>query len=261
MSESKKKVLHLVLSIVIAVLTCVVGILIITSCIEIYKSGYRLFSPETIGQQFKEIAPWIFIFIALVVVGFAINIFMPREQKRLKGETSDRVSLARLKNMIDYEKCPEDIARQIQGQINLRLGMIISSFILVLLGVIFSAVYALNLNNYPYADANAEVMTVFLVTVRYLIIPFAYTVATSYVVKHSYKRELALAKEAIKVAKTSNPVVKKPLASKKFPLSLIVTCTIIFVGVLFVILGILNGGNEDVIAKAVKICTECIGLG
>ncbi|MBO5287218.1 MAG: thioredoxin [Clostridia bacterium] len=44
-------------------------------------------------------------------------------------------------------------------------------------------------------------------------------------------------------------------------MSLIVTCTIIFVGVLFVILGILNGGNEDVIAKAVKICTECIGLG
>ena len=28
-----------------------------------------------------------------------------------------------------------------------------------------------------------------------------------------------------------------------------------------VILGILNGGLWDVLAKAVKICTECIGLG
>ena len=28
-----------------------------------------------------------------------------------------------------------------------------------------------------------------------------------------------------------------------------------------VILGILNGGLRDVLAKAVKICTECIGLG
>ncbi|MBO7195979.1 MAG: thioredoxin [Clostridia bacterium] len=28
-----------------------------------------------------------------------------------------------------------------------------------------------------------------------------------------------------------------------------------------VILGIFNGGVSDVFAKAVKICTECIGLG
>ena len=31
--------------------------------------------------------------------------------------------------------------------------------------------------------------------------------------------------------------------------------------VALVILGILNGGLRDVLAKAVKICTECIGLG
>ena len=32
-------------------------------------------------------------------------------------------------------------------------------------------------------------------------------------------------------------------------------------GLLLVVLGVLNGGAQDVLAKAVKICSECIGLG
>ena len=31
--------------------------------------------------------------------------------------------------------------------------------------------------------------------------------------------------------------------------------------VLLTVLGVLNGGAMDVLAKAVKICSECIGLG
>ena len=31
--------------------------------------------------------------------------------------------------------------------------------------------------------------------------------------------------------------------------------------VLLVVLGVLNGGARDVLAKAIKICSECIGLG
>ena len=30
---------------------------------------------------------------------------------------------------------------------------------------------------------------------------------------------------------------------------------------LLIVLGVLNGGARDVLAKAVKICSECIGLG
>lgn len=30
---------------------------------------------------------------------------------------------------------------------------------------------------------------------------------------------------------------------------------------LLVLLGVLNGGARDVLTKAVKICSECIGLG
>lgn len=37
--------------------------------------------------------------------------------------------------------------------------------------------------------------------------------------------------------------------------------SLLLLGVLSVLLGILNGGAGDVVQKAIKICTECIGLG
>ena len=36
---------------------------------------------------------------------------------------------------------------------------------------------------------------------------------------------------------------------------------LVVLGVTLVVLGILNGGMRDVFVKAVRICSECIGLG
>ena len=36
---------------------------------------------------------------------------------------------------------------------------------------------------------------------------------------------------------------------------------ILMLAVVFIIVGIVNGGMADVLGKAVRICTECIGLG
>ncbi|MCH5163558.1 MAG: thioredoxin [Clostridiales bacterium] len=41
-------------------------------------------------------------------------------------------------------------------------------------------------------------------------------------------------------------------------------CTRVSIGVIaisFIIVGATNGGADDVLKKAVAICTECIGLG
>ncbi|MBQ2901252.1 MAG: thioredoxin [Agathobacter sp.] len=36
---------------------------------------------------------------------------------------------------------------------------------------------------------------------------------------------------------------------------------ILVVAIILVVYGFLNGGTIDVLAKAINICTECIGLG
>jgi hypothetical protein len=50
--------------------------------------------------------------------------------------------------------------------------------------------------------------------------------------------------------------------SSKTPLYVwIIRGSVVAVAVAFVVVGIINGGMNDVFTKAVAICTECIGLG
>ena len=45
------------------------------------------------------------------------------------------------------------------------------------------------------------------------------------------------------------------------PLLSIFHITLLLLGVLFIVLGVMNGGMRDVLVKAIQICTECSGLG
>jgi hypothetical protein len=41
----------------------------------------------------------------------------------------------------------------------------------------------------------------------------------------------------------------------------VIRAVLCIAAVLLIVFGILNGGARDVLAKAVKICSECIGIG
>ena len=45
------------------------------------------------------------------------------------------------------------------------------------------------------------------------------------------------------------------------PITLGVRIAFVGCAIVFIIIGIYNGGMADVLNKAIKICTECIGLG
>lgn len=40
-----------------------------------------------------------------------------------------------------------------------------------------------------------------------------------------------------------------------------VRCAVLALAAVLIVLGIANGGMKDVLIKAIKICTECVGLG
>lgn len=48
---------------------------------------------------------------------------------------------------------------------------------------------------------------------------------------------------------------------KPFPKEKTLRAALLLAGVLLVVLGVLNGSARDVLGKAVKTCTECVGLG
>jgi hypothetical protein len=67
----------------------------------------------------------------------------------------------------------------------------------------------------------------------------------------------ALVKNGVKPTATASPRIYKNEGLKRN----LLTALFAVVAVVFIIVGAFNGGMGDVLAKAIKICTECIGLG
>ena len=44
-------------------------------------------------------------------------------------------------------------------------------------------------------------------------------------------------------------------------LDIVLRGVVLAVAIIFIIVGIVNGGMADVLGKAIRLCTECIGLG
>ena len=101
---------------------------------------------------------------------------------------------------------------------------------------------------------------------------FVYEIFYVIVCPRSVKREIELLRQAMKNTTAKNNTAdeeNKSFLSKindfvnNNEKSLVLGVRIALIGcaVGFIVAGIINGGMNDVLKKAVKICTECIGLG
>ncbi len=59
--------------------------------------------------------------------------------------------------------------------------------------------------------------------------------------------------------KNASPPAREKPRETKTPKGVYLFCYLLAAAL--IILGVLNGGMRDVLIKAVRICTECIGLG
>ena len=78
----------------------------------------------------------------------------------------------------------------------------------------------------------------------------------------SAKRLLPTAKLLVAEAVKSSTAVngkKQPKSHKKAIIA--ARISVLAVAVVLIVWGLINGGAEDVLSKAIAICTECIGLG
>ena len=115
--------------------------------------------------------------------------------------------------------------------------------------------YSLNGNNFS-TDINASVIDAMKLIIPYSIITFVFAIYTVYRNEKSIVRETELLKKA--------PDGDKKEAVKKcdgYYCREVTKVVLLVVGIGLFIYGYLSGGIEDVLTKAVNICTECIGLG
>ncbi len=263
MNESKIRRIHLVYACVLSGLLLAVSVLFIASCIGIYTSGDRPFTRESIGAAFRRIAPVVYIAIAAIAGAVALKIVLPYTKKD-KASIPLSMTLNRLTKRCPMASCTESERAKIERERLVRRILIYGGAVIVALSMIFSLIYVLTPGRFPYEDVNEEIATAVVVVFAYFLQSLVYALVASFYVNASMTREIEYIKEAI--ARLTKDGIKvtpekeaEPLIKSK--LTLIARCVIPVVAIVFIILGISNGGMNDVLQKAVRICTECIGMG
>lgn len=254
MTQDKIKRIHRWYGWILAAVLAALGVLFILSCLDIYTSGPRPYSAEAIALRFRRIAIPVFITIAGIIGGIALNLLLPLEQGRSKGLSTPKDLMLRL-------QCKADIP-PVQKELRLRKALRTGTALCFAALMIYPVVYFLTPGHFSVSELNSDVVRAVLIA----LLPAAMGLTLCWfcrtLVNSSFRREAAIYKQALAEghqASASTTVDQSPKCN--CGLIRAIRISMVVLACIFIILGIFNGGAEDVLKKAIAICTECIGLG
>ena len=256
MSLETRKILRRSVGIVLSVLLVVTGVLLLISCVRLYRSGDAPFTRESVGAALRQLAVPLVLSVLGVIAAGVLALVLPVEEVKLRAKMTDEATLARLTQKVGTNEAARKEARV---RFTLRAGLVIS----LVAAVVFSLLCTLNVLRNEAASYNATVLAATVWTA----VPFAlagiYAVWISWLCQASVKREIAILRGDSE--KSPQTVRECPLcgflSTHKKQAMLALRCTLLAVAAVLIVVGILNGGMADVLGKAINICTECIGLG
>ena len=251
--------------------TVVVGALFIWQVLDIYIGGKAAgidtpFNYEDVMGRLKSvIAVPFWIWIGLIVAGLILWEVFPVKEK-LAPVTDARYVMYRLNKRIPAEvgedlKSSAEYVKQQQKKLKIFHWYLLG---VVALYVIYIIVYMSIPSNFPNVDKTTDMlkMAAFVFPVAAVV----YAVGCAYVVvlNKSAKNMLPHVKKltaGVKAPKDVQPNKFTQIVTHKYFI-LGVRIALACLGVAFVLLGIFyNGSIKEVFNKAIRICTECIGLG
>lgn len=263
MSPKTKERIHLIYGIVLAVLIVAVGVCFALSCLSIYKSGSSPFTRESIATHFDRIAIPVYICIAGMVGGIVLSLAMPLEGGRIKPRRDGFVVLEKLSAKLDLTACELSVQNRIRKERTFRRVTGIVAGAISLFALIPAFVWCVNPAHFSIENLNDDIKTAAAILLPCAVVALAVWVLAVLLHGGSVARETALVKSALvankKTTEADCPVKKNLTADPRFLWA--VRGVILVVGIVFIVLGVLNGGMADVLGKAIRICTECIGLG
>ena len=259
MPQEKVKKIHLIYGCIAAVIIVALGIALILSCLDIYNSGPRPYSPESIALRFQRIAILAYACIAIAVGGIIMGLAMPAEKKKPKAIRDERMTTEKLKAKVSVLS-PEDTVA-VKKEETHRLLLRIGTAVLFAVLMIYPAIYFMDGSHFTITALNEDIRKAVCIALIPALIGLVMCFICSELESKSISRETDIYKKAI----AENQSIVSPAAPaephKKINAIMVARGALLAVAVCFIVLGIFNGGMKDVLDKAVAICTECIGLG
>ena len=270
MSQNAIKRTHLIYGICLSIVITIAALSIILSCYAIYNGGDGEFSREIVAEQFSKIAVLVYLCLAGIIGGIVLSICLPVEKedkanenaKSLKAHPNYFMVRNRLAQRVDIDTCDPDITQKIMEERSDRRIMTYVCIGFPAINSIPLLIYLCNAQNYDKYLINQSIIPAVIFTLIWCFIALVFCITLSIITRTSQKSEIDYLKQAIALGATAPKKTTDLVKTKKE--TVVLWCArgvILALAIVFIVVGIFNGGMADVLGKAIRLCTECIGLG
>ena len=256
MTDQRAGSLRRIYGIALSAVLILTGILLMVQCCRIYFTGEGIFSPEIVAAHFSPITIPVYLCLAMIAAGFALDLFLPRSSKKQPVEKNHSLILAKLHAKTDLSVCEEAVRNRVaKEQVIRKRHKIVSIALLLSCSIIFLG-FAMDGNNFHQREITESLVRAMYLLIPCSVIPFGYAVFAAYQNRASILREI----ELLKSAGGNRPPVS--VEAKNYDkVTTVVRWAVLAAAEAIFVYGYLAGGTADVLTKAINICTECVGLG
>ena len=243
-----------------AVLCVLLTVILIATVIGIYREGLErrqehplewIYTREIVAEKFLPIAPLFFISVGMGLAGIFLDIRDDNAGKAVKdAELTRDLTVARVAE-------PSEAMKKERAQQKRLLAGGWIAFALCTVPMILSLADG---GHFPNGDLEPMIAALAAHVLPWMALAVGCLVVSSVLQERSMLRETEAARERIREEKDAGIKAepKKEAAPKKTG---VLQAVLIIAAIAMIIAGAMNGSARDVLYKAAKICTECVGLG
>jgi hypothetical protein len=253
MNDKKLRLIHTAFGCVISAALIVAAVCLIVSAYTIYNLGDSPYTPESIGAEYAKIAVPLWVAIFAVIAGILLNILLPMPKIKSKSDKDPFIKLRILQKKLGEGNETVKIKRERE----FRKLMRFICAILCLASFIPAVILLTWFDHFTVDNLTPSLLETVQLLLVGVIISGVLLFVLSIIESKSAEREIEWTKVALTQGEKSD---KKPTEDKKNTVK-IVRLVLLAVACALVVIGLTQDGFYDVLQKAIRICTECIGLG
>ena len=249
----------------LAALSVACAVAFALACVQIYRSGDRPFTPESIGAAWKTVAIFFYFTVVLAVAAGVFHTLYPAPAKKQKGAISPEIRLAKVKARLSRKQYADNLLLPLTKHEVYLKSMRITAVAICMLSAAYPFIYLNNLDNFTETGAqlNAQILSAVIPALCFAAAALIYCFAVRLLTDISCEKAILYAKAIMLLPAPA--AEKKPSGKQEKGLpayaTIVLRVVLLVAAVGMIVAGIFNQSANDVLQKAIRICTECIGLG
>lgn len=216
-------------------------------CLALYQGDAKpLFSAQKAAQALQQAFPVLICCLLFIALTLLLRAGQPAQSLSVPLSWENRLRL-----MKKYISALPTGAQQEEKR--RRFASLLAAAG-VLVCIIWCLTFLMNRDNFRSWEMDQVMENMLFHVVPALIVAGLILYITAVYCDRSRERECVLLRSISREMPSACPEKKNSSVS-------ILRVVLLSAAILFIVLGAMNGGLKDMLSKAIKICTECIGLG